>query len=171
MPRPRWERKPPRRGRLVGSWVEQSKGQPHQDASAVWNISAPATSAKAADRAARITLRLGARVARAVVRAGGVRMSPAGPSGAGSGDDGRRMILSSRTPRQHPGVAGADHVDARAPALRAAPAQLDQRHVGRGQRQSGLVLLISWVFNFAWPSKCSTDFSVSISARSNATTP
>ena len=32
---------------------------------------------------------------------------------------------------------GADHVDARAPALRAAPAQMDQRHVAAAGRDQG----------------------------------
>jgi len=49
-------------------------------------------------------------------------LSPA-PSGGGLGGDGRRLIRS----RLHPGVAGADHVDPLAPALRAAPAQLRRR--------------------------------------------
>ena len=69
-----------------------------------------------------------------------VRNLPSAPSGARSGGDGRRLIPSSRTPRLHPGVAGADHVDVRAPALRAAPAQMDQQHVAAaGVDQGGQV--------------------------------
>jgi len=64
---------------------------------------------------------------------------PSAPSGAGSGGDGRRLIRRGL----HPGMAGADHVDAGAPAARAAPAQLDQRHVTAAGVDQGLQVRVT----------------------------